>query len=107
MIEDDELRAIFLSDFNEPEEGAPRVTPNLGPAFEIPYSIFDLKPTQETIAAAKGVISGAHPTLRCLSSQFPLSLMGQCTVRIRGQDYGAFDVKPDGTGFTWVELKRK
>lgn len=114
MIEDDDDRAIFLSDFNEPDADVIRVTPADGEPFDLPLAIFDLRPKVENPdyrgsdnSYRSAPISGAHPVMRCLASEFPKSLVGQCTVRVRDHDYGAFDLKPDGTGFVIVELRRK
>lgn len=105
MIEDDELRAIYFDpdEFGEEVE----VAPTTGAAFTI-LAIFDARPTQADPAYNGGArVSGANPKMTCRTSDFPKSLIGQCTVTVRGEDYNAFDAKPDSTGMTCVELKRK
>lgn len=108
MIEDDEDRAVFLADFNEPDDSVIVVTPDVGEPYDLPLAIFDARPMIDDPSFRGGAkISGANPQMRCRASEFPLSLIGKCTVTVRGQPYSAYDVKPDATGMTTVELRKK
>lgn len=105
MIEDDEVRALFFDTDDFAEEVT--VTPNAGDAFTI-LAIFDARPKEANPNYRDGAaLSGAHPQMTCRSVDFPVDLMGQCTVVVRGLNYNAYDVKPDSTGITCVELRRQ
>lgn len=107
MVEDDDDRAIFLGDFNEPDEMPITVTPTGLDPIELPLAIFDERPQMDDPAYKNGAkISGNHPILRVRSSDFPMSYLGQATVQVRGKIYNVFDIKEDRTGMSMVEMKR-
>lgn len=105
MIEDDEVRALYFDTDDFAEEVT--VTPNGEDPVTI-IAIFDARPKEANPNYRDGApLSGAHPKLTCRTVDFPVALMGQCTVAVRGINYNAFDVKPDSTGVTCVELRRQ
>lgn len=108
MIEDDEMRLIFFDPDAFGEEVI--VTPNSGSPFTLQV-IFDAAPTntrnfENRLPFHDGARpSGSSPTFRCRSSDLPKALAGKAVVTIRGRDYSLFDVKHDGTGMAFVEVK--
>lgn len=109
MIEDDDDRLIFFSDFAE--EVPIHVVPTVGAPFDV-VGTFETKPVdtrsfQNRLPDHGGAQpSGSSPKFRCRSSDMPKSLIGQAVVTIRTLNYSIFDIDHDGTGMAHVTVKR-
>lgn len=107
-VEDDADRAIFFDDDDfgvmatiTPSGGAPYTAQGI---FTEPHSVNGIR--QANGYSNQADLSGQKPMFRARTTDVASLRNGRATLVINGVEYTAFDVKPDGTGTTSIQLMK-
>lgn len=114
MIESDDDLLVFFDGFGE-DDGV--VFTVGGVALPAIPAIFDTRPpftatnfkgfrATSDMGRALGSVAGSTPRLLCRTIDLATIKAGRATVAVRGLTYNVFDIEPDGTGLSTLEIKQ-